>query len=461
MKHETEKLKVSHVKISNILGIADLEFSPLGYTEVVGANGQGKSSVLNAIKAALSGGHDASLLRQGAEKGEIVLVLDDSTQIKKTVTENGTNVVVLRDEKKIQRPAEAIRALHDVLSLNPIEFLRAPEKDRIDVLLQTMPIHVDDSRLKNIAGGLSNESGKTLYGIDRIEAVKKAVFDERTGVNRAARDKEGAINQLRDTIPKVLPDSPVTDASLLSQIDEIDGERDKEIQRISTKLDAIRSISIEKVADLRTEIDSAQSDARERIAAIERETAAIVEDKRKEIQDENDAFAEVNKKAESSKSEARTIHATARAGVQAKLEQIEELQKQHARFELTKQNIARMNSELHELKVESRQYTEALENLDAYKAELLESLPIPGLEIADGKLLRYGIPFDRLNAAQQVEIAIEIAKLRAGELGLICVDGLELLDNEHYMALCASAAESGLQMIVSRVGDGELSIRSA
>ena len=36
-----KKLKVSHVRIQNVLGIAELEFAPGGFTEISGANGSG------------------------------------------------------------------------------------------------------------------------------------------------------------------------------------------------------------------------------------------------------------------------------------------------------------------------------------------------------------------------------------------------------------------------------------
>ena len=65
-------MRVAHVRISNILGIEEIEFAPGGFTEVSGGNGAGKTSVLEAIRAALRGGNDATLLRNGADRGEIV-----------------------------------------------------------------------------------------------------------------------------------------------------------------------------------------------------------------------------------------------------------------------------------------------------------------------------------------------------------------------------------------------------
>lgn len=436
---KTKRIRVAHVAIRNILGIEELEFAPGGFTEVAGSNGAGKTSVIEALRAALRGGHDATLLRNGAEKGEIVLVLDDGTQIKKKITPASTDVAILRDEKKLSRPAEAIRALHDVLSVNPVEFLRAPEKERVNALLQVMPITVDPKRIREIVPGSVDVPVKVLAegtGLDIIEAVKKCVFDDRTGINRAARDKEGTINQLRATLPEEIAEAPATDASLLAKLNEIDAARDAEIERISTKLAGLKEESDKRIADLRAQI-----------AELERQISA-----------EQAAFAEWKSKAAQAEAQARAEHAEARAGVEAQVRQIEEQQKAAARFAQTRETITRLAGELEELKADSQARTEALAALDAYKAELLASLPIPGLEVVEGKLYRHGIPFDRLNTGQQVEIAVEIAKLRAGELGLICVDGLELLDPQHYEAFREAAEASGLQLIVSRVTDGPLTI---
>ena len=434
-------LRVSHVRISNILGISELEFSPPGFTEVVGSNGSGKTSTIEALRAALRGGHDATLLRKGAEKGEIVLVLDDGTQIKKRVTADGTSVDVIRDGKKLSRPAEAIKALHDVLSVNPVEFLRAPEKERVNALMQAMPINVDRAHLQSlIRADFVTVPASGDSGLSVIESLKKQVFDERTSVNRAARDKEGTINQMRATLPDELPDSPPTDASLIEKLNTIDAERDAELERIRNKLAGIKSESDARIASLKGQIDA-------QIAALQ-----------SQIESEKQGFEAIRQKAAAKEQECRTKHAADRAGIEAIVNSIEDAQKQHARYQQTKEVIQKMICEHAMLKRDSEELTDSLDALEAYKSELLASLPISGLAVIDGRVFRNGIEFDRLNTAQQVEIAVEIAKLRAGELGLICVDGLELLDHEAYDAFRVHAATSGLQMIVSRVGDGPLKI---
>lgn len=117
-----------------------------------------------------------------------------------------------------------------------------------------------------------------------------------------------------------------------------------------------------------------------------------------------------------------------------------------------------MEIELGELEEDARRQARALDEIEAYKEELLAGLPIPGLEVRDGDVFRNGVQFDRLNTAQQVDIAVEIAKLRAGELGVCCVDGIELLDSGAFDEFRERALDSGLQLFVSRVTDDAFQI---
>ena len=88
----------------------------------------------------------------------------------------------------------------------------------------------------------------------------------------------------------------------------------------------------------------------------------------------------------------------------------------------------------------------------------MQRLPIPGAEVRDGEIYVNDVPFDRINRAQQVQFALNLARLRAGELGLVLVDGLECLDAETYPAFEAAAATTGLQFLVNRVTSGPLKV---
>jgi DNA repair exonuclease SbcCD ATPase subunit len=438
-------MQINHIRISSILGIDQLELSPKGFTTISGPNGTGKTSVLESIKGALAAGHDATLLRNGAEKGEIVLVLDDGLEITKTVKSAGSTTTVRRDGEKISRPAETIKALTDALSVNPVDFLLAKPKDRTRVLLEAMPLEADTVHLTSIAGvPVSAQPG--VHALHVIDQVHKQVYDARTGTNRAVKEKQATINQLEAAVPPA-PEGVSGDEGELEQgIRAASDERENMLGRITAQLTKLRTqaqADIDAVrAEVQRKIDEAKADGQAKVDAI------------------NAELSTKEGKAAAARENANTKCTDIIQPLNTQLQIIRNDRESAGRRKQTLDTIATMQTEHEQLKAEAEQQTGALEAIEQYKSDLLASLPIPGLEVRDGEIYRNGVVFDRLNTAQQVEVAVEVAKLRAADLGVVCVDGLELLDSTTLEAFKESALESGLQLFITRVTDEPMSIET-
>jgi hypothetical protein len=437
-------MKIAHIKISNILGIEDLEFSPGGFTKITGANGQGKTSILEAIKSATKTGHDATLLRKGAEKGEVVLVLDDGTEIHERVTAGSTTRNVIKDGKKISRPADAIKDLVDALSVNPVDFLTARPADRAKVLLECMPINVDAAHLQKISGiDVGKEAGH-IGGLQLIDFVRRKVYDDRTGTNRAVTDKDATINQLRAAMPSAPSGVEGSEDDLREQLQKVNEAWSAESKRIDDKLAGLKDESNARIVKIRTEAQAEIDAIRERVqAAVDAETEAM-----------GTTESKANAQRAKKKDETNAAIQPLRSAIDAIVANRDAAAKRQATIDTIKQ----MEIDLAELRVDSERQTKALTGIDTYKNELLASLPIPGIEIVDGEIYREGIPFERLNTAQRVSIAVEVAKLRAGKLAIACLDGMELLDEMSLVEMEVQTKAAGLQVFVTRVRTEEFGI---
>lgn len=438
-------MKIAHLSIKNILGVTELELSPKGFTEISGANGTGKTSVLEAIKSALETGHDATLLRQGATEGETVLVLDDGTEISKRVTAGGSTTSVKRDGKKITRPAEAIKALTDMLSVNPVDFLNAPKKDRVRVLLEAMPIEVDAKHLSALAG-VPVKAQPGVHALHVIGQVHTQIYDARTGTNRALKEKAATIKQLEAAVPPLPAGVAGDEEELQAQVTAADTARDGTLQRINAKLQGLRTDSATAIENLRTE-------AQRKIDEIKAQLDTDIEANRA-------ALAEQEARAAAAATTARTKHTDTVQPLQDQLRVIRSDREASGRRAQTLDTIAALQTELGTLQAEADQQTQALADIEAYKTELLAGLPIPGVEVVDGEIYRNGVQFDRLNTAQKVDIAVQLAVLRAADLGIVCVDRIECMDTAFLEEFRARALESGLQMFVTRVADSEFGIET-
>lgn len=427
-------LQVARIKISNILGIDELEIEPGKFTAITGRNGAGKSSALEAIKAALKGGHDATLLRNGAERGDVVLVLDDGTEIAKRIT-RATSTQQVRDAngQKSARPAAAISELIDALSVNPIEFLAVPKKQQVAALLEAMPMRADINKLAEICGAPVPPELADAHALDAIELVHKLIYDDRTGLNRAVREKKGTISQLEAAIPDALQDTDSVDETALEKgVEAAASVRDAELARVDAKLTSMEQDWTAQIEELQAKLDG--------IKAAREETRARAEKQRQLTRDKY--TAEV-------------------APITERLALIRANRDAAAKARATRDTINQMAEEIEELERDAEARTSQLAQLDAYAADLLAGLPIPGLSVRSGQIFYGDVLFDRLNSAEQVKVAVEIAKLRAGRLGLVCVDGIERLDQQAFEAFREQAIASGVQLVVTRVGDGELSVEVA
>ena len=140
----------------------------------------------------MNGGHDARLLRNGSDKGEIVLVLDDGVQLTKTVTPNKSDVKIFDKEgNRINKPQTYIDKLIDMLSVNPVQFLTADKKNRVNYLLEAIPMKLTKDHLEKSLNGMSGRVRDDLSGhaLEVIGRIYKQFYDERTGINRALKEK--------------------------------------------------------------------------------------------------------------------------------------------------------------------------------------------------------------------------------------------------------------------------------
>ncbi|MDD5302433.1 MAG: AAA family ATPase [Elusimicrobia bacterium] len=426
-------MRIVKIQIDNILGLEHLDIAPGALTVVEGANGTGKTSVLEAIKAGLGGGRDATLLRKGAKEGQVVLVLDDGTEITKRVKADGAATATVKHPTfgAIAKPQSYLDKLADALSVNPIAFLAAPPTKRAAWLLEVLPSKVTDEDLAK--AGVTALPPASVDGLQRIEAARKAAYDERTGVNRTSKEKRATIAQLEAALP---PDSGADPRQETATADQDVSSLNREL---ATKLEKVRS---DEAAD--TKAVNAETDA-----AIRKLEATRTQD-----------LAAISAKSTSRREEAaaeiqpRIDEATARAAAARTRAE------RYAADQRSRTFIAEHREAVEALEENASRLTATLEKLDALKAAALANLPIKGVEVRDGEVYVDDIPFDRVNRARQIRVALNVARLRAGQLGLVCVDGLESLDADTFAQFEKAAEKSGLQFVVNRVTQGPLTVRA-
>lgn len=450
-----EQLTLRKVSISNIKGIEWIEFEVGGLTIIRGPNGVGKSSILDAMRTVIEGGHDPALIRQGEKKGEVVFTLSDGTTITKTITPRGqTTVVKTSDGQVVPAPMTFVNALASGFAFDPLAFVFAPHKERADYLTKVAPIAITAD---NVVSAVENrryvaEVAKVLaakvYDIPALNAVRKRVYDDRSGTNKTIRTLEGTIDTLRKTLPanwKPEGNAEMVISEAQTALDAAKGTLLDICHRRDVAVVEADRVKDRELADADA-AEAAEIDAiRQKYTAIRKQYAATFQEYRDTVYHSLDSEIE---EAEARQREAQEKYTVA-------VEQARHFQKQAE----TAAALSQYRKDLNEANNEAEMYSEVIKAIDAAKENALRKSPIPGMSVVDGEVmykpdhLEEPIPFDNLNRQMQYKLSLQVAAQGAGNLGLMVVDNTEAMDSENWLEFKQACVESGFQVLAARVDD--------
>ena len=446
-------MKLQHVIVRNIKGVEYHEFHAGALTVVSGGNGTGKSSILDAISAVFEGGHNPDLLRQGEKRGEVVMTMDDGSTLEAVITaKTTTRPCKSANGELIPAPATYIATLAKGFAFDPLEFVHSGKKERAEYLSRVMPIEITAEQIvaaceeKRLRASVSKLMQRRVHNIGTINDLRKRMYDDRAVLNRSIKIQDSGIDALRKTLPanwKPEGDFQVVMATAQAAVELATAVVTEIKSQLATAL-----ADWDRVQDFdRSEItawEAAEIDRIRREAAESRDNIAIV------------GRAERETLAHSVDGElggALTAVVEAREAQAVTAEQA----KYFACQAQAAATIEQYQKDLRISRAEAELFDAAIAAIDEAKTRALRTLPIPGLSNQDQEVMYQidgmdaPLSFDALNTQLQYVIALRIAALGAGELGLMVIDNTEAIDNDHWGAFVDACEETGLQIIAARV----------
>ena len=410
---------ITRLRAENFKRLRAVSIEPDGtLVRITGRNAQGKSSVLDAIFAALVG-RDAipgEPIRRGAEKGEVEIHLDDPPVIvRRTFTAKTTQLVVeSRDGARFPSPQRMLDELLGKITFDPLAFLALKPAEQVDRLLAVVRFKTDPEELEKLAPGSLIDDP-----IRRLALRFEQVYQERTGDNRVVTQIEGELAGIK--LEGAAPTSTVNVADLVKKRDAILNEQnrraaqDVEQQRLMARYAEVEA----QIAKLNREL----SDLYRTIETIGQE-----KEKREPIED--------------------TL-----AALDEQIESAEAVNERYAQ----EQRKAEVTARLAAAKASADQKTKTLEAIRAFKERLLREadMPVPTLGFRgtgnEAHVTLDGIPLDQASQAEQIRVSAGIAMAVAPRLKVMLVREGSLLDEDGVRLLHDLAAARGFQVWIEEV----------
>lgn len=398
-------IKINKLQIENVKRVkaVKIEPTPNGLTIVGGNNGQGKTSVLDAIAWALGGNKYKP--SQATREGSVVppnlqLTLSNGLVVERKGKNSDLKVIDPNGQKAGQR---LLDSFVEELAINLPKFMNSTSQEKANILLQIIGI------------------GSQLQLLEQEEST---FYNERLAVGRIAdQKKKFAAEQ------PYYPDAPkelVSISDLIQQQQEVlarNGENQRKRQQLGT-LEQQYSFQAQEVERLKKQLAAAEN------ALLQ--TATDLETAKKSALD---LYDESTQEIENNIHQIEAINLKVRANLD------KDKAENDANEYYTQYNVLSVK----------------IDEVRQKKAALLQNadLPLEGLAVANGELVYKGQQWDNMSGAEQLKVSTAIVRKLKPDCGFILLDKLEQMDMATLQEFGQWLEQEGLQAIATRVSTGD------
>lgn len=507
--------RLIHITLKNIGHLAYLDTDTPVLCHIGGANGVGKSTVIDAIKYAAgrrfgpSGmkaiNHDPTMLYGNAERGEIVLRFDDPEgnieSLKCTVTPDRTGRwIKARGATAYAEAGSNLDMFFAALGYDPFAMRSMDAKDRIEHILRLIPPTITAEEIKEAVGDLIDFKPRPELG--QINSLHDDFFAQRTAVNGEA----DTLEKQSELLAKAPGVNDAVDWSAKTEEIRATAERSKQEERVA--IDVVRreftglqlaaekaavgaiteinkgfdvefkvsldAVAVEasairiKISELERQLDSLDARALSEEGAIDRRrTEALAQLDLEKSNAIETARAKANADAEAIQSRYAHIHqdldqqlavARTKSETQIQAEGVRNSAILTADTAKEKRGIA-------------TRLTIAIENLRKLKVEISKRMDMSGVVISAPKLKQPVdlcreeagglVPFSRWNTRDKNVMCLRIALKAQAACGLILIDSLGDFDEESVEELRQTCEmySPRVQFIVGDATRGPLTVK--
>jgi len=476
--------KITKILIKNLFGISEFEADSKSI-ELLGGNGTGKTSVLDAIRLALTNRSSRDcIVKRGETEGEIIIETDSGLTITRKPRTNKTDYKSIKQNgKEVQSPEAFLSEIFSELQLNPVAFINMDSKEQNRIILDLIEYHWDLNTIKEWFGEIPqgvDYQKHILEVLQQIAAEDGFYFQQRQNINRDIRNKKAFIEEIMKELPENF------NAAKWEAYD---------LQEIHSKIEKARqhNAQIEKAETLKANYDNKIRGFQSIKELEEQRLLKGLQEREGELKADIAKLQEMLNSAQKELNSLNDVCSDKKAVIEANYEKqvaqfneelkafepylqqqkinIVPLQEEAAEALKMKQQLPQynkmlaMNNELAELQADSDEYTRKIELARTLPATILAeaNMPLGEMSIDGDQVLikkpNGDLPISNLSEGEKLDLCVDIALKNKTGLQIVLIDGVEKLSPINRQHLYDRCKASGLQFIATRTtDDNELTV---
>lgn len=199
-------MKISKIKISNLFGIKEQSLDGKSI-EITGSNGKGKTSILDAIRYALTNNSERDyIVKKGESEGEILIETDTGLSInRKKRTQSSDYKSIKQNEKEVSSPETFLKEIFTPMQLNPVEFTQMSKQEQNRIILDLIEFDWDLNWIKEKFGEIPSGvdyAQNILEVLNDIQSENGEYYKARQDINRDIRNNRAFISDIAQGLPE-------------------------------------------------------------------------------------------------------------------------------------------------------------------------------------------------------------------------------------------------------------------
>lgn len=431
---------------------------------VTGDNELGKSTLLKAIGALLTGQRD-DVLRNGASKGFAKMIVGDDGEeydVQLSFTENnprGTLTIKQKSTGMATNNVSMLQRIFGYQDFDAVEFSRWSE--------------TAEGRRKQIAVVKSLLPESVRLRLDDIVTEVIELKDERTGINRDVK----TFTTLRDSAAAILEpgdkekyNSPIdvselvekakADAQLIEKAKTVRSmlaQRIQQLSEIPVRINELENACKANCAKADADVEAARIAYEKAKANAETVRRNWIEDRDKGIAALNQQKMDAERRMNNAKEWLAEYEKMNPEGSNAE-ELLAKAKEHNRRYESVRQYNDRQ-AQLEQAKERANAINEHIAELEAERKELIANakLPVDGLSFTDDGLLLNGVPFmpGKVSDSQTMEIAAKLVIASNPTVKVFRIARGESLGAKRLETIIDIAKRNGFQGFIEQVQRGQ------
>lgn len=466
-------MKISKLKIENLYGIEELELGDKS-VELTGSNGVGKSSVIDAIRLALTNNSKRKyIVKNGEREGRIYVKLDDGITIDRKKRTDKSDYKSIKDVNgnEINSPEAFLKDIFTPLQLEPVEFLNMSEQEQNRILLNLIDFKEDKTEfIKKNFGELPswvNYNDSILEILNQIQSKDGEYYQNREEINRNIRNGLAIIKDIAKDIPENYDADKWKNYTLSDKYEELNKKKDHNnkidrsidykknyddtIKRYKAELDA-------RLVTIKSTIENRKKDLEDSILNLKNQIALLEKDLEnvdsQYIIEENKAQATYNEEVAKLEENIKI----ANEWIAKEKEDTDTLENELKLAEEMKGHLNEydrmisMQANIDSLNSQSQALTDKIELARNLPGKILKeaNIPVKNLTVENGIPLVNGLPINGLSEGEKLDLCIDVTLAKENTLKLILIDGIERMSDANKQKIYEKCKNCGVQVISTR-----------